>query len=202
MPRCKFPLWSFQKNCFFIALWCVQQRLKWVKLMQKIQAYYVAINSSSSICLQIEFSKQFLILLNDMVPECRDHFGWQEQEECQDWTKEHLDKVSNWVMINIFRGAGRCTHCCCWRKSFYYCICQICNEGRGNTKGRDTCPILDARFKSQFLVLHVNFFKGLNMLTHKAAIQEDKINFTEILTTFNSTVYYCRRFKSTSVEDQ
>ena len=137
-----------------------------------------SINRFIFICLRIEFNKQILFLLNNMIPECHDHFGWQEQDECQEWTKEQLDEIFDRVMINIFRSADSWIHCFCRRESFYYSISQISDEGRGKTKGRYACPILDARFKSQFLILHVNFFKSFNMLTHKAGIKEDRITFT------------------------
>jgi hypothetical protein len=58
----------------------------------------------------------------------------------------------------------------------------------GKTKSRDICPVIDARFKSPFLVVHVNFFKSLNELANKAEIEEGTIFTLE--KTFKSIGYH------------
>jgi hypothetical protein len=76
--------------------------------------------------------------------------------------------------LTIFRGGSQGIHRCGRRESFYHNILKIMNGYMGKTKSRDICPVIDARFKSPFLVVHVNFFKSLNELANKAEIEARK----------------------------
>ena len=54
------------------------------------------------------------------------------------------------------------------RQGFDNSISKVRDEWGSTSKSRNPAPVLDSRFQSQLLVLHVDLFQSLNVLARKA----------------------------------